>query len=445
MILEILAVALPCAATWAVGTGPIGAPAGPLDSLSIAQCIEMARANAPDVMAAAADLQAARYDSSAAMLNSLPTASLFGSVMIAPRGFYDPTLTDLGQYEFKAGVTVPLLDSGAAARERARAANEAALATLRMRSISREAGLLAGKLAVEALTRLERERFETESLAWIEDFARIIASRVRAGVSAPSDSMRINIERDMVAASLDSTRTGLHVARRELASLLGLSVEALPPIRESMSLEDLGPTTADSLALVSRVVRHPDVAIAQAEEAQARLDVAELRHQDDLHVGLSGDAGIAGTDLTTWTPVDLRAEEPNPTFDDRLRRDLGVSATIDFRRGLVDPTRGPAIAARRSAEKAAHLRSSNALNAQERAALDILDRWRAAVRGLLTTRSIVERSELNLLRTKSLYIAGSAGMLDILDARRTLDDAHERLVDARSLSRTARIEAETLP
>jgi len=415
------------------------------DSLSIAQCIALARANAPDVRAASEDLQAARYDSAAATKNRRPIASLFGSVLIAPRGFYDPAITNLGQYEFKAGVTLPLRDGGAASRDRARAANQAALAAFQSRLTAREAGLRAGQLAIEILTRRERERFEAQSLIWIDDLASIIASRVRAGVSGPSDSMRIGLERDVVEAALDSTRTGTAIAQRELAQLLGISVEAMPPLRDSDPIAPLGPTPADSLALIAKVERLPDIGIARAEEAQARLDLADVAHRNDLRIDLSADAGFAGTDLTARVPADMRAADPNASVPDRLRRDLGASAAIDFRRPIVDPTLGTTIAARRSAADAARLRSVNTLSTQRRGALDLLDRWRAANRALHKTHGTVGRSGTNLLRTKSLYIAGAAGILDILDARRILDEAQERLADARSLIRSARIEAENLP
>lgn len=427
--------------------GPLAAGsamAAPPDSLSIAQCIEKARAHAPDVQSARADLRAARYDSLASTRNRRPAASLFGGVLIAPHGFYAPATTDLGQYQIKAGITIPLRDGGAAARERARAANEAELAGFRMRSVSREAGLRAGQIAVEILAREERERYEAESLAWITELESIIGSRVRAGVSGTADSMRIGLERDAVEAALDSTRTGASAARRELAALLGVPVEDLPPIRPT-TLAEIDPMPADSIALLGRFMERPEITIARGQEAQARLDMADVRHQSDLVVGASGDAGIAGTDLTAWVPAEMRAEDPSATFVDRLRQDLGASVSIDFHRGLITPTLGPAVDARRSAAEAAHIRSASTIALQERNALDLLDRWHAASRAFRKTRSTVGRSELNLIRTKSLYIAGAAGILDVLDARRTLDDARERLVDARAQSRNARIEAEAIP
>ena len=84
-------------------------------------------------------------------------------------------------------------------------------------------------------------------------------------------------------------------------------------------------------------------------------------------------------------------------------------------------------------------------DAQMRGVLDLLDRWRSAERRRQEAESMAERAETNLLRGKSLYAAGATGLLDLLDARRTLDDARERLAEARAQCRAARLEAETRP
>ena len=52
-------------------------------------------------------------------------------------------------------------------------------------------------------------------------------------------------------------------------------------------------------------------------------------------------------------------------------------------------------------------------------------------------------AEENVLRLRSLYVGGAAGVLDVLDARAQLDDARLRLLNARFEVRRAHFEAET--
>ena len=157
------------------------------------------------------------------------------------------------------------------------------------------------------------------------------------------------------------------------------------------------------------------------------------------------DAGLWGSDLTRATPEDLRAMDPDATFADRLRRDLGASASINLRAPVKTAGVGPSTRARTLALRAASLRSGAELIAQRRVALEILVRWRSAFRRLSTAREATVGAERNLLRVKSLYSGGAIRLLDLLDARRVYQDSRERLAEARQESRSAQFRAEDRP
>ena len=91
------------------------------------------------------------------------------------------------------------------------------------------------------------------------------------------------------------------------------------------------------------------------------------------------------------------------------------------------------------------MRAATETDTQQRLALDLFDRWREAARRLRAEEEVVARAETNLIRMRSLYVAGAIALLDLLDARRTLDDARERCTDARAASRQSRVEAENRP
>ncbi len=420
-------------------------PASSSDSLSIAECVALARAEAPEVRVAGAELQSARFDSVAAARNRRVTASLFGGVTVEPEGFYDPVLTDLGQYELKAGVAVPLLDGGQARRAQARAAGESALASLELRQAAREAGLRGARLAIAILASREREQAEAAALAWLDDLATLLGSGVRGGAAGPAERLRVDIERDAVRTSLEATRTDLAALERELGQTLGWPAGARPLVRSRGAEEDRAPSPADSLRLLDRVPALPEVRMAGVSRSQSRLDLADAEHQKALRAELSADAGLMGADPTAAVPPELRASNPGANFGDRLRQDLGASATLEFRRPLVLPAAGPTVAARRAGTEAADLRAAVAIDTQRRDALDLLARWRSAAWRVDAARGMVEKAETNLLRVKTLYVAGATGLLDLLDARRMTDDALERLASARAEGRAAQAEAEAEP
>src|SRR5207244_30926 len=128
--------------------GPPPGSVGP-DSLSIAECVRIARELSPGVRAAAAERRAADFDSISVWRARRLGASLFTDATVAPRGSYDPTFTDLGQYQLKAGVELSILDAGARRRDRERAALGVRSAALTLEQARRDAGLRTAELAIQ--------------------------------------------------------------------------------------------------------------------------------------------------------------------------------------------------------------------------------------------------------------------------------------------------------
>jgi outer membrane protein TolC len=207
----------------------------------------------------------------------------------------------------------------------------------------------------------------------------------------------------------------------------------------------LGPGERDSLALLAATQRAPEVTLAAVAHQQAALDASDARQRDAGTLGLTVDAGLAGTDLTRAVPAALLDTDPNATFADRLRRDLGASAALTWRLPLFDRARAPAAAARLAAANAAWARHESEIEFAQRDALSLLAQWRTAGRRLEATAIIVARAEVHYLRTKSLYAAGATTLFDLLDALQLHRDASIRLADAREEIRFLRFRAEDRP
>jgi outer membrane protein, heavy metal efflux system len=415
------------------------------DSLSVADCARIAAEMSPEVQIALLAHGVARFDSLSAAGNRRPTVALVGSALVAPSGFYDPAVTNLGEYELKVGLAVPLRDGGNAARERSRASNLAQDA-LRVLDGSRlAAARRAAELAIETLLLREKQRSQSAALAWLEDLGHILDARVRGGTSGPSDRMRVDLEQNVVRAVLESTSLDLRIATRELGQLLGLPPGVGALVRTPAPGERGGPTAADSLRLVAGIAHLPEVRAGVLAQARARLDEADATHRRDLRLSLTADAGLAGTDLTRIVTPEMRAEDPQAGLGTRLHRDLGASVGVGFERPLFDATIAPTIEARRAGTAVATREAALLTDTQTRDLLDLLDRWRSAERRLETARIMSEGAETNLLRVKSLYAGGATGILELLDARRILDDAQDQLAEARAQSRNARSEVETRP
>lgn len=435
-------VAMLAVAGWLAAPATARAVAPP-DTLSLERVIALARERSPDVRPALAAVRAAREDSAAASFNRLPQLSLKGGAMLPYR--YDPVITNLGEYHAQFGVDLPLADAGQRGRERRRAALAARAALEDLAQSSRDSGVHAAQSALETLHQQETVLAQQEALMWVDRMTSLVSAGVRGGARPRADAARLEIERDDLAATVLETLEARDAAARELAEWLGRAPEEAPAVATPDSADETGPSPDDSVRVLAAAERRPDVRRAEVDWQQTAVDLDQARRRNGWQVGLSADAGLAGSDLTHAIPPDVAFEHPNATLADRLRRDAGASVSVDLKRPVFDPSVSHGVAAREAAREAAALRLVAARARGRRDALDLLGKWRAGAARVARERSGVGRAEQHLLRMRSLYAGGDAPLLDLLDARRQVEDAREKLADARFELRLARVVARELP
>lgn len=412
------------------------------DSLSIEACVALAREQAPALRAARLDRAAAASDSASVAANARPGFSVNAGALVAPRGFYDPTLTNLGDYELKLGMDWTALDGGRRSRARARSGLELSAARWRLAFEAREAGLRAAELALRLLRLQQGAAARQLGIDWLDRLGSLVRSGVIAGVRGSSDSIRVALERDAALADFESMQLETNITTLELLGLMGRDPDTRLVILEPAPAFDRAPTAADSLRLIGSVEQLPEIGIARTAEAQGRLDLMDAQRRGASTVEVTVDAGLAGADLTRAVPDNLRADDPGATFGDRVRRDLGASAAVHFHLPVLDRSARPGRQAREAALGAARVRSDAEALAQQRRAVELLAQWRTASHQLQAAQQTSERAERNLLKLKSLYSAGATTLLDLLDARRVYDDARERLAAARQENRMAQFQVE---
>jgi len=429
--------ALPaCAQTAFLGTDEMR------DSLTIAQCVALARERAPEVQARLSEVAGARLDSTAAWKNHHPAIDVAGNVFVAPQGFYDPVITNLGEYSAKLEATVPLADGGERRRQRQQALAGLLSTNAQRELAARDAGFRAATLAVDLLKHQEVENTNRETLSWLDRLAELVESSVKGGARPQADAVRTQLQRDDLEAEVLTSGSERDALARELAQLVGREPGARVAVTEPEPTLEAMPSTSDSLALAAAAANTPEVKSVSADVAKGRVTLAEAKAKNAWHVDLSADAGLWGADLTRWIPDDLRQEDPGATFGDRLQRDLGASISLQFKRPLFDPTTGYAVQAEEARLRAAELRQAAALADRRREMLDLLSRWRSASARVALARVSLERASDNLIRMRSLYAGGASSLLELLDALQQWDEARDRMADARSDARLAHWEGE---
>lgn len=414
-------------------------PAPPRDSLTVLECARRAMAVAPEVLAAREEAQAARLDARAAARNRRPEVGLHSGLLVAPKGFYDPAITNLGEYDLKLVGTVPLADGGTRRREQLRTRAVAASVAQDLEATRRDAGLRAAELGVRVLRSAARIERHEAGVQWTTRVLESIRSGARSGARSTADVVRLELEQQGLEADLEADRRDRAALTRELALLLGAPDTSSVPVRASAA-DRAHPETADSAALFARVDTSAEILRARSDVALAELELAAAHHRTSLQVDLTADAGFAGTDLTHWGPPELAPDRGS--FADRLRKDAGASVALDLRRPLIQPGAAFTVDAREASVTAARLRLERVRQDARRTVSDLLGQWAYAARDLPDLLASVRQAESNLLHAQSLYVAGALPLLDLLDARRTLRDAQDRAEDVLGQLELARAQAE---
>src|SRR5262249_23895664 len=116
------------------------------------------------------------------------------------QGFYDPVITNLGEYSAKLEATVPLADGGERRRQRQQALAGLLSTNAQRELAARDAGFRAATLAVDLLKHQEVENTNRETLSWLHRLAELVESSVKGGARPQADAVRTQLQRDDLEA-----------------------------------------------------------------------------------------------------------------------------------------------------------------------------------------------------------------------------------------------------
>lgn len=390
--------AVPSATATAQTIGPVGEPGaslpGPLPSqLTLDQALAEAEARSPTLSAARAEVTAAQGRVRQAGFRTNPEISVelenfAGSGVLS--GFHTTEVT--------ASINQRLDLAG---HRRARvSASEARLFAARL-----QLAIARADLVRQVRTRFAEGVSARDLLAVAEDnvtraqeLARVAKELVDAGREPPLRGLRARAALARTTAALRSAEADERNARSALAALLGSD---MPPERLVGDAPVPIPATVDANATL-------DVALAKANAAIARADVAQARAEGRVDPS----AGVGVRHL-------------------RETGDVGLVASVSMPLPIFDRNQGN-IAAARSDVAAADARVTAATNeaaatiANARASLAAAEARLGALEqsGLTEAREALRLAELS-------YRAGKASLIELLDAQQAYALTQSDLIAAR--------------
>ena len=398
-------------------------PSAPADSLTVRGCAVLVASGSLESQAARWSAFASARDAAAMSRNAAPRFSVQSALMLAPSGFYDPATTDLGHYDLRLVMERVLLDGGQLRRERERSSAAAASGAADLTSSTISTALEAARMASSVLLARKYLARRRDDESWTAQVLDAVRSGARVGVRSPSDVVRLQLDlrtSSMQRADLESELSTLGRALGALLAPTSVGASFLA-VRDTTWTEGF-PSAADSEAAISHSLSSGEVRRAEAAAEITRVDLASARATGAARLGLAIDAGVQGTNLTRLVPPEIAAANAGAGFGDRLRRDLGASVRLDLQMPLHTPGGAATVSAREADLRAASLRVQQARTAARIASLDLLARWNDHARRLAAADAAASLADSNLLRMRSLYLAGSTTLLDLFDARRARQD-----------------------
>jgi cobalt-zinc-cadmium efflux system outer membrane protein len=218
----------------------------------------------------------------------------------------------------------------------------------------------------------------------------------------------------------------LRVARLELARLLDLAVEELPPLGDALAVSGATPALPALLAEARKV--HPELRALAAEQR-----AAESR------------ASAARADRRPVPIIDLIAELDDPTTcgnPDNGPRCIGPRANLGFDLPLFNLNGGPIERANAEA-RAAAIKSEAAWRKVEATLRAAYENWTAAtVRSRFFDAEYVPAAERVEQMAREGFTAGKTGLLPLIEAERALLDAELGRAEAQFAVQSARADLE---
>ena len=407
----------------AAAGGDVPVPAPP--PLTLERALAEAEAANARLPVAALSAQIAAERTREAQAERWVTLAVESSFIYAPPGAYDAIVTNLGLSSLQLVARQPLWDGGARKAAVSRAEAQAAAASARYRISKEDVDLEVRTAFSEVLEVAAEIAAHEEGLERLRNYRTSLRSRQAAGQGVTGDLLRTDVRVASEEADLVGARRRLEEARMELNDLLG---------RDPLAPLELAPLPAPSPpgeAAPEAWKGAPELAESLALTKAAEADRASAESERKPHVFLSADAGFVGSDTTHLIPPDLKEQNPNADFWDRVKRDAGYSLSLNLVWPVFDT--GGYAARKLQAQKAVEQARAEASAGERRARLE-WERAHAALAKIYDEIKILSKAVPDArdayLETESRYRGGAATALDVLEAYSDSVDAALRLADA---------------
>ncbi len=392
------------------------------DTLSLDRCLELARANSPELNIATGAIEASRFDRKLVRQTRWPQLRLSAGAGYAPftHDFgYDPAVSNGGELGARIVAEQTLYSGGLTGLQLKQADTRISRRTLAWQQQDRDV-VYAVRLAFIDLLAAERQRdLNNGSVEELADYAGLVADLNQSGRAKYSDVLSARVE--LARAQIDSGAAvqAVSTARLNLNRIIGLPDHTL--LDPAGSLESLLIAAADTVPAIpdTMTADNLDVAAARLDLKQSRVELDLSRTQWKPTVSLTADAGVMTSRENLIAPPSERYNSAGysvgisidmPLWDRGKRRTETARSRVELK----------------SAEDKIALVKRNVTADYRDTRLRLVDTRRR----LLAIRETLQTAEKNYLLTSAQYADGNATAAEVLLAQQSLTDTRRSEIDA---------------
>ncbi len=402
------------------------------DTLTIEQCLVLAKANSPIIKQADLALRSGFLGRQEVGKLGLPQLRISAGASFAPgtRHFgYDPALSNKGQFGSQVILEQQIFDGGRRRLKAMQGEIDISRFTKVQQIAVRDVEFEVRQSCVENLRAQREVQLRQQSVRELTEYLDVVRRLNAGGLVAYTDLLRIQVELATATTALSQSEQSLAESKYRLAGLIGDPSDTLVVVGDSLG--ESTPLNLDTTNLtgIPDTSRNLELSVARLEYQRSVMEIKESQKERLPIIALVADAGL----LTSRENLMLPAS-------DRFTS-LGYSVGLSFDMPLFDwGGRKLRVQQKQLAAELAQLQIDFIRRSYETEYRSALKRLASSRSRLIVIRDAVRKAEDNFLLTKSKYTAGGASATDVLSAQHLLSES--KIAELETLSSMQEVVAE---
>jgi outer membrane protein len=387
---------------------------GSARTVTLEQCLALAKANSPGLKQAALSLRSAGFARQELSSTGLPQLRLSAGASFAPgtRSFgYDPALSNKGQFGSQVILEQQIYDGGRRRLKGIQGELDISRLTKEQQLAVRDLEFEVRQSFIENLRAQQEVQLREQSVRELSEYLDLVKRLNAGGAVAHTDFLRTQVELATATMTLSQSQQSLSEAKYQMAGLTGDPSDTSFVISDSLG--EMLPIQFDSMNLtsVSDTSQNLELSAAHIEFERAKTEISESEKERLPTITLLADAGL----LTSRENLQLPASERYSS--------LGYSVGLSFDMPVFDwGGRNLRIQQKQLAAESARLQSDIIRRNYETEYRSAVVRLASSRFRLVVLRDAIKKAEDNFLLTKSKYAAGNTLASEVLSAHQLLTE-----------------------